>query len=68
MITAREHAFEKNQKEYIVEFNSNDMQEIKKEFNKIIKKFKNCNNYDKISLKIDIKYHKNDEFLFFKGL
>lgn len=68
MITAREYSFEKKQKQYTTEFSTINLEESKKEINKIFKKFKKNNNFDKITIKIDIKYHENDEYLFYRGL
>lgn len=67
-IIARELAWEKGQKEYNLEISSIDLEEIRQEINKTLKKFKKNDNFDKISVKINIKYHKNGDYLFFKGL
>lgn len=40
MITAREYSFEKKQKQYTTEFSTINLEESKKEINKIFKKFK----------------------------
>lgn len=68
MITAREYSFQKTQKQFTIEMNTTNIKEIEKEFKKIAKKFKNYTNFDKIHMKIDINYHENDEYLFYKGL
>lgn len=56
-------AYKERQKVYNLTFSSINLSDVKKEFNRIIKNLKKNTNFDKITFKIVIKYHDNDDIL-----
>ena len=58
-----QRAYEERGKVYNLTFSSKNLSDIKKEFDRIIKNFKKNTNFDKITFKIVIKFHENDDIL-----
>lgn len=62
--TIREYHYDKKKKEYHLKYSSNNMEDVKKEINAVFKKFKKNNNFDNITLNLEIIYHENGEYLY----
>ncbi len=58
-----EWGYKEREKNFDLTLSSRDIFDIKKEFMRVFKRFKNNTNFDDITLKIVIKYHENDDFL-----
>lgn len=62
--TIREYHYDKSKKQYHLKYSSNNMEDVKKEINTVFKKFKKNNNFDNITLNLEIIYHENGEYLY----